>query len=228
MISEVTQDISHNIVVDLEINEDADNKIVEQYQEERKTIHYTYNPNSLTNLNTNNPVLKMLKEIHTNCMNYSSYHNTRYMYYKKIIFFVFRIPIILLAAINSFLAIGVDSYIDQKIISITNAIVSLVCGIFTSIELFLNLQKRIEMDFISYKEYYILGVDAYELIQLHDYTNVDHEKKKIIDGQFAALYVRYKELVYKSNPINYNKIEFHDALTVNKNSEIQQIDNIEV
>lgn len=226
MITEVTQDISDNVIVDLEIHEDTHDKIVEQYQEERKanTTHYTYNPNSLTNLNTNNPVLKMLKELHTNCINYSTYHNARYMYYKKIIFFVFRIPVILLAAINSFLAIGVDSYIDQKIISITNAIVSLVCGIFTSIELFLNLQKRIEMDFMCYKEYYILGVDAYQLIQLHDYTNVDNEKKKIIDAQFAALYVRYKELVYKSNPINYKKIEFHDALTVTNESQKGEIE----
>ena len=80
------------------------------------------------------------------------------------------------------------------------------------------------MDFMCYKEYYILGVDAYQLIQLHDYTNVDNEKKKIIDAQFAALYVRYKELVYKSNPINYKKIEFHDALTVTNESQKGEIE----
>lgn len=196
-------------VGDIENNIDAESK---QNQDSTNMINYTYNTHEMTNIpSTNNPIIKLLKEIHINCVNFSIYHNRRYQYYKKIIFYVFRLPIIFLSAINSFLAVGSDGYIEQSTVSVTNAVISLVCGIFTSIELFLNLQKRIESEFTTYKNYYLLSIDAYHFIQLYEFDN-DERKRKIINENFEIIYSKYKELISNSNPINFKRIGFVDAL----------------
>ena len=52
-------------------------------------------------------------------------------------------------------------YVSQGHISVINSILSLVCGALTSIELFLNIQKKMETDLVSHKDYYRLAIDIY-------------------------------------------------------------------
>ena len=85
---------------------------------------------------------KILNKIRHNCVNLSIYHNRRYHTYKNILFSVFRVPLIILAGGNSFIAVGMQNYLSQNTISIVNALLSILCGVITSIELLLNLQKR--------------------------------------------------------------------------------------
>ena len=47
----------------------------------------------------------VLRKIKMNCLHYSIYHNKRYHYYKKLMLFAFRLPIIILSAFNSFFAV---------------------------------------------------------------------------------------------------------------------------
>ena len=204
-------DIENNIKVkNIENNEPLESSS----SSSTNMINYAYNTHDITNIPSNNhAILKLSKEIHINCVNFSIYHNRRYQYYKKIIFYVFRLPIILLSAINSFLAVGSDGYIEQSTVSVTNAVISLVCGIFTSIELFLNLQKKIESEFTTYKNYYLLSIDAYHFIQLYEFDNdADERKRQIINENFEIIYSKYKELISNSNPINFKRVGFVDAL----------------
>ena len=162
---------------------------------------------------TNNTMYIILKKIHKNCANYSIYHNKRYQIYKNLSCMVFRIPLIILSGFNSFFAVGLKGIISQETISISNSLISLVCGIITSLELFLNLQKRSEDELIIYKNYYTLCMDTYKFIETtHFGEQSDSDKIDEITKEFESLYERYKSLTTNSSGINIYKLGFRDEM----------------
>jgi len=160
------------------------------------------------------PILKLLKQIHLNSIYYSIYHNKRFWIYKNVLFIAFRLPLIILSAFNSFFAIGMQNKLPQSTISMANALISLGCGILTSIELFLNLNKKMELELTTYKNYYTLSIDIYQLVQMNNFYTCDAAKMKILDEKFIEIYNRYKELVSSSNAINIKQIGFKDLLEI--------------
>jgi hypothetical protein len=160
------------------------------------------------------PILKLLKQIHLNSVYFSIYHNKRFWIYKNVLFIAFRLPLIILSAFNSFFAIGMQDKLPQSTISMANALISLGCGILTSIELFLNLNKKMELELTTYKNYYTLSIDIYQLVQMNNFHTCDAAKMKILDEKFTEIYNRYKELVSSSNAINIKQIGFKDLLEI--------------
>ena len=75
--------------------------------------------------------------------------------------------VIILSAINSVFAVGLQPYMEQSAISITNCFVSMICGIITSIELYLSIQSNMENELSASKDFYILGVDIYKTLNLN-------------------------------------------------------------
>jgi hypothetical protein len=136
---------------------------------------------------------RILDKMRINCVNLSEYHMFKYRRYKRYLMF-FRIPIIVLSGINVFSAVGLQSYISQASISIINSIISLVCGMITSIELFLNIQKKMETDLVSHKDYYRLSIDIFKVISLErNIRKVDG--KTFLDQKFSE----YEKLIKSSN-----------------------------
>jgi hypothetical protein len=126
----------------------------------------------------------------------SEYHNYKYTLYKGRLRY-FRIPIIVLSAINAFTAVGLQGYLAQELISIINAVVSLICGIITSIELFLNVQKKMESELNSHKDYYHLNLDIFKVITLEpEKRNIDG--KSFLDDKFSE----FQKLLQNSNAID--------------------------
>ena len=160
------------------------------------------------------PILKLLKQIHLNSIYYSIYHNKRFWIYKNVLFIAFRLPLIILSAFNSFFAIGMQNKLPQSTISMANALISLGCGILTSIELFLNLNKKMELELTTYKNYYTLSIDIYQIVKINNFHTCDANKMKILDEKFIEIYNRYKELVSSSNAINIKQIGFKDLLEI--------------
>jgi hypothetical protein len=148
---------------------------------------------------------RILNKIRHNCVNLSIYHNRRYHTYKNILFSVFRVPLILLAGGNSFIAVGMQNYISQSNISIINALLSILCGIVTSIELLLNLQKRMEQELESYKNYYKLSIEIFRFIKL-DPLDREEESKDFL----PKIYETYEEYVTKGNAVNVYRRGFTD------------------
>lgn len=70
----------------------------------------------------------------------------------------YRIPIIVLSSINSIFSVGLSEYVQQSVVSVTNCLISLLCGIISAIELYFQLTKRIECELMAYREYYLLGI----------------------------------------------------------------------
>lgn len=152
-------------------------------------------------------VYKILKKIRHNCIHLSIYHNKRYHFYKNFLFSFFRIPIIVLSGINSFLAVGVQEQIDQSTISMVNALLSLLCGILTSVELLWNLQKRMEIELDSHKSYYKLSIEILKFMEL-DETLKSSETKIYLN----TVYKNYEQLITTSNAVNVYRRGFDDQL----------------
>lgn len=180
-------------------------------EELNKIVELTIkNVGNINNLDT--PVLKVLKKIHVNSVFFSIYHNKRFWIYKNVLFFIFRLPLIILSAFNSFFAVGMQDQLAQTTISMANALISLFCGIITSIELFLNLNKKMEVELTTYKSFYALSIDIYQFVETTNFNVSEPNKQKNIDDKFNEMYNRYKELVNSSNAINVYNINFDDSL----------------
>lgn len=136
---------------------------------------------------------KILDKMRINCVNLSEYHIYKYRRYKRYLM-MFRIPIIILSGANVFCAVGLQSYITQEWISAINSLLSLFCGILTSIELFLNIQKKMESDLISHKDYYRLSIDIYKVISLESHVR-KVDGKTFLDQKFSE----YEKLIKGSN-----------------------------
>ena len=103
--------------------------------------------------------------IRKNCVILSKYHKQRYILLKSRLVW-YRIPVIILNGCNSIISVGLQPYATQGAISLTTSLISLTCGIVGSIELFFSIQKRMENDLISQRDYYILSVDIYKTLLL--------------------------------------------------------------
>jgi len=71
-------------------------------------------------------MVEILDNMRINCSNLSEYYIYRYQRNKRTLTY-FRVPIILFSGVNVFIAVGLQTYLDQTKISIINSIIYLVC-----------------------------------------------------------------------------------------------------
>lgn len=109
---------------------------------------------------------RVLNNIRINCIILSKLHKQRYFELKSNLKY-YRLPVIILNGANSIIAVGLQPYADQGTISLTTSLIALTCGIIGSIELYLGIQKRLENDMISQRDYYLLSVDIYKTLSLN-------------------------------------------------------------
>lgn len=108
----------------------------------------------------------VLDAIRINCIVLSKRHKTRYFELKYSLNF-YKLPVIVLNGCNSIISVGLQPYATQGVISLTTSLIALLCGIIGSIELFLGIQKRLESDLISSRDYYLLSVDIFKTLTLN-------------------------------------------------------------
>ena len=139
---------------------------------------------------------KVLEQIRINSVILSKEHRTKYLYLKGILRY-FRVPVILISSIASVSSVGLQSYIDQQLISAITCLLSLTCGIIGSIELFLAIQSRMENELMASKDYYILSIEIFKVLTL------DRENRSIGGKTFLeASYSTYVKLIENSNIID--------------------------
>jgi hypothetical protein len=96
-----------------------------------------------------------------------------------------------------------------------NALISLFCGILTSVELLWNLQKRMENELDSHKNYYKLSIEILKFIELDETLSVS-----AIKIYLNTVYKNYEQLITTSNAVNIYRRGFKD--------ELEQVDGITV
>lgn len=137
----------------------------------------------------------VLENIRLNCIILQEYHKKRYYKLKSYLKY-FRIPLIVLSAINSVFAVGLQPYLLQGTISIINCFISLVCGVITSVELYLKVQQQMENELTTSKDYYLLGVDIYKTLYL-SVENRSQTGKVYLEEK----YNEYRQLIENSSLI---------------------------
>ena len=107
----------------------------------------------------------LLNGIRVNCLLLCKAHKKRYFENKDRLKW-YRLPVIVLNGANSIISVGLQPYTTQGVISITTSLIALTCGIVGSIELYLGVQKKLENDMISQRDYYLLSVDIFKTLSL--------------------------------------------------------------
>lgn len=125
----------------------------------------------------------ILNDIRQNSVILSEFHNTKYFHLKSYLKY-FRIPCIILSAFNSVFAVGLSSFMAQDLVSVINCIISLICGIIVSIELYMQIESSMREEVISCKNYYLLSVDIQKVLML-ERNNRQVKGKVFLDKCFT-------------------------------------------
>lgn len=154
----------------------------------------------------------ILERIRSNSATHSVNHKKRYIVLKARLKW-YRLPIIVLSALNSIFSIGLQPFMKQEIISVVNSLMALICGIIGSIELYLQLNRQMETELLSTKDFYELATDIFKFLALKAEHRPVSAKTFLEDG-----YNRYIKLIQNSNLLKH---KLDDKLTGYRLIELQ-------
>ena len=146
----------------------------------------------------------LLDKIRRNSVELNYAHKKKYEKLKnKLVYF--RLPTICLSAINSVFSVGLSAYMKQQDVSVINCLISLICGIIVSVELYLQIEKAMSIEYDVSKSYYLLSIE----IQRFLLTN---RQNRTIDCQpfLDKSYNQYTKLLENSRLLKHS---IHDNLT---------------
>lgn len=156
----------------------------------------------------------ILERIRLNSAAHSNNHKKRYITLKTRLKW-YRLPVIILSALNSIFSIGLQPFMKQEIISVLNSLIALICGIIGSIELYLQLNRQMEQTLSSSKDFYELATDIFKWLALKpEHRPID--AKTFIDDS----YNRYIKLTQSSILL---KKKMDDQLTGYKLIELEEL-----
>jgi hypothetical protein len=138
---------------------------------------------------------QVLDAIYQNCVTLSNEHKKRYFSLKENLKY-YRLPVIVISGINSVISVGLQPYVQQDLISVVTCLLALVCSIIGSIELYLAIQKSMEMELISQRDFHLLGIDIKKTLLLTR-EHRPRPAKDYLDSQYNL----YCKLIESSNTL---------------------------
>ena len=138
---------------------------------------------------------QLLEKIRINSVILSKEHKKKFFYLNNLLRY-FRVPIIVISGVSSIISVGFQPYINQSVISMITCLLSLLCSIIGSIELYLAIEKQMENELISSKDYYILSIDIFKILNLN-VENRNPDSKAYLEEKYSE----YCELMKKSDTI---------------------------
>jgi hypothetical protein len=147
----------------------------------------------MSNLKWTNEVENLCENLRINCVNLSEYHRRRYYKFKSYGKY-FRLPMIVLACINSTASVGLQPLLDQAVISGITCVLGLIMSIIGAIELYMGIQTSMELEMKQSKEFYTLAIDLYKMLSLRR-ENRGEEGKDFLNKKYAM----YTKLCEASN-----------------------------
>ena len=101
-----------------------------------------------------------------------------------------------MSSLNSIVAVGSQPYLEQGHISALVSGISLIVGILGSIELFMKVSENMEVELLAQREFYILSISIYKVLQLDD-ENRNVDMKLFLEESFS----QYQKLIENSNVV---------------------------
>jgi len=135
-------------------------------------------------------VEEILERVRINCVNLSECHRKRYYHFKGYGKY-FRVPLIILASINSTASVGLQPLMEQQIISGITCLIGMVMGILGAMELYLGIQSSMDLELKQSKEFYTLAVDIYKTLSLRR-ENRGEDGKDYLNHKYG-IYVKLCE-----------------------------------
>jgi hypothetical protein len=118
-----------------------------------------------TELSWSDDIEIILKNILFNSHELQRKHKSLYLYYQSTLKW-FQLPLIVLASINSVLAVSLANYISQDKTSLVNCIFSLLCACISSIQLFLKVEDRMKTELQAYYNFKLLSIKIGSMLKL--------------------------------------------------------------
>jgi len=160
----------------------------------------------------------ILSNVLSNCNLLLVEHKNLYFYNKEL-FKYFKIPLIILASLNSVFSVGLNNFINQDIVSVITCLISLMCACISSIELFLQLHQSTETSLIAYQGYEILSRKISSTLKL------ERKNREVHGLPFLTSVLNEYNKLFESSLVL--KININDKLISYKPTEnILLIDNI--
>jgi len=138
----------------------------------------------------------LLEAIRNNSALMSDYHKKRYEYLKGYLKW-FKLPSLVLNAMNVFFSSGLNPYLEMGYISLLTMGVSMICSILNSVELYLGIENGMTKELVASKDYYLLATDIYKILVL-DRDNRTQPAKEFLEETYA----QYTKLYESSNLLN--------------------------
>ena len=151
----------------------------------------------------------MLENIRCNSIILSDYHKVKYFFLQSRLKY-FRIPVIIISAFASVFNIGLQPFLEQGYISVLCAMLSLITGLIGSIELFLQVQKKMESDLLYSRDFYLLAIDIYKVISLEP-KNRHGDGISYLDDKFNV----YRKMVENSNILDKTVVDQLAPIDIN-------------
>lgn len=145
----------------------------------------------------------VLEGIRENAIVLRKRHTKNYLVYKSTLKY-YKIPIIIISALNSVASVGLEKYMEQRYISGGTCLLSLLVGIIGSIQMYLGLEQNMEASLVASKDYYTLATDIFTLLSLRR-EHRGLEGKEALDKYYNT----YHSITEKSNII---KKTYSDAM----------------
>ena len=133
----------------------------------------------------------ILESLRLNAVYMSRSHKKKYFRFQKMSNY-FRLPTIILSAMASVSAVGLQAYISQQHISAITCLVSMVIGILNSIELYLKLQEAVELELDKSKKWYELSAGIYKVLNL-DPCHREGEPNEILQKYYDEYMMLFQE-----------------------------------
>lgn len=133
---------------------------------------------------------EICEKLRINCVNLSEYHRKRFYKFKSYGKW-FRLPLIILASVNSTASVGLQPVLDQQIISGITCLLGMIMGIIGSLELYLGIQAAMELELKQSKEYYTLAIHLFKTLSLHRCNRLEDGKEYL--NEKYSLYIKLCE-----------------------------------
>jgi len=160
----------------------------------------------------------ILDNIRHNCILLSEYHRTQYFLLQKKLKY-FRIPVIVVSSFSAFFNFGLQPYLDQNSVATICSMMSLFAGLLGSLELYLQIQKKMENELMNSKDYYLNAIDIFKVIRL-ERKNRNGDGKTYLDERYNV----YRKLIEGSSLLIENS-NLSDFLTPKQNATIKRKTN---
>ena len=167
----------------------------EEQRRRTSSVSRPFDPNN----GWSDDIENVLESIRHNAFVMSEHHKKNYQYYKSQLKY-YKIPVIIISGLNSVIAVGLQPYLDQGIISGSTCLLALLCGIIGSIELFLGISAGMENELVASKNFYLLAISIYKTLML------DRERRPVIGRDFLEeVYSEYTKYYGSSALVTMSK-----------------------